>query len=84
MKNSPLRDGPCGLDPTLTSQRGGDRGLERWGCVAKQGPEPRGQSLVSLAKSGRKCWAGERRTEAEEFELSRWVNLSLEVLKNHF
>ena len=52
--------------------------------MAKKGSEPRGQTLVSLAKSGRKLWAGERRTKAEEFELNLLANLPLEFLKNHF
>lgn len=83
MKNSPLRDGPCGLDPTLTSQRGGDGGLERWGVCGQAGTRTQRSESGEFGKV-RKCWVVERRTEAEEFELSRWANLSLEVLKNHF
>lgn len=41
--------------------------------VAKRGPGPRCLRLTSLAKLGRKPWAGERGTEAEELVRDKFV-----------
>ena len=86
MKSSPLRgtenrslgSKSLGIVPHPHLHKGRQQTPREVGdSVAKQGPGPRCLGLTSLAKSGRKPWAGERGTKAEELELSLLANLSL-------